>query len=190
MANWLLKHINKHLTHEDSVLDLCCGNGDLSSGLVHRDIVGVDACPEYLNLYKRVVKNSKTVCIDLSKLSHSTMEEFSSGLYDVVLCIDGVEHLERPAAELLISKIESLATKKVVIFTPENCDNPESITLNTPKNTWGIAGGDDWQIHRSAFPRTYWADRGYSCHQLLPNPAINVYDGSKYWEMMYVKEFK
>ena len=167
-------------------MDLCCGNGDLSSGLVYGSIVGVDACQPYLSSYEKKVKNSKTVCADLSKISSSDDPVFADNSYDVVLCIDGVEHLERADAELLIEKIEAMATKKVVIFTPENEADPSVPTLNTPKDTWGIKGGDDWQIHRSAFPRDYWSSRGYQCFQL--NRAKNAYDGSNYFKMMYVKE--
>jgi len=188
MSNWLTKAVNEYLSTEETVLDLCCGNGIVSDGFLYSEITGIDVCEEYLMEYRKKLPNSKTKIFDLSKVSSSEEEEFSENKYDNVLCIDGVEHLEKEEGIALIEKIEKIANKKVVIFTPENVSNPNEPTLNNPKNTWGISSGDQWQIHRSAFPRTFFQERGYKVIQC--NTARNVYDGTYYHEMLYVLEVK
>ncbi len=186
MANWLTHSVNEQLRTDETVLDLCCGIGDVSDGFLYSQITGVDACEEYLIHYQQKLPNSDTILFDLSKISDSTKEIFNDNKFDNVLCIDGVEHLEKEAGIKLINKMERMARKKVIIFTPENVINPELPTLNHPKNTWGISTGDEWQIHRSAFPRDFFIQRGYTAIQC--NVAKNVYDGTEYYEMLYVKE--
>ena len=101
------------------------------------------------------------------------------------MCIDGVEHLEYDIAVALIENMERVAKNKIIIFTPESADDPSIPTLNTPHTTWGIAGGDEYQMHKCAVPRTFFAGRGYDCEQLSKIP--NAYDGTPYFEMLYVK---
>ena len=188
MGNWLTTEINKHLHADQNVLDLCCGNGQVSDGLIYKEIMGVDICIEYLDMYKASVRNSSVVKFDLAKISSSKEKIFADNSFEVVLCLDGVEHLEQEEGEKLIEKIEKIAEKKIIIFTPENQENPQAPVLNFPTNTWGITAGDQWQVHKSAFPRTYFSSRGYKCIQLGHHP--NSHDGSHYFEMLYIKEKK
>lgn len=186
MANWLTREINKFLSEDESILDLCCGIGNVSDGFKCSKILGVDVFQRYLDIYSKNVPNSDTLRFDLSKISESTLDVFSDSVYDNVLCIDGVEHLEYEDSIKLIEKLEKIARKKIIIFTPENVENPDDPVLNHPKGIWGISGADQWQEHKSAFPRRFWQQRGYSVYQL--NKGRNVYDKSFYYEMLYVKE--
>lgn len=184
MANWLTNEINKYLSSDETLLDLCCGNGSVSDGFVYSQILGVDVCEEYLEFYKKNLPNSQVINFNLEKIADSEHESFSKLKYDNVLCIDGVEHLEKHDGEKLIKKMESMANKRVIIFTPENAENPNVPVLNTPHNAWGIKGGDQWQVHKSAFPRQYFINKGYKVIQY--NKVRNVYDGSYYYEMLYI----
>ncbi len=188
MANWLTHKVNEFLSPQETVLDLCCGDGHVSDGFVYSEITGVDICKEYLDRYLQKIQNSKIIVHDLSKISSSKDENFLPNTHDNVLCIDGIEHLEFDEGVQLLEKMEEISRKRVVIFTPENVLNPSEPTLNTPTNTWGITSGDQWQVHKSAFPRTFFQERGYSVYQL--NTARNVYDNTFYYEMLYVKETK
>ncbi|MHA2219965.1 MAG: class I SAM-dependent methyltransferase [Candidatus Hodarchaeales archaeon] len=192
MANWLTNSVNKFLSNEETVLDLCCGNGIVSDGFKFSKITGIDVCEEYLKDYQHKLPNSKTFVYDLSKISSSQEEIFNDNMFDNVLCIDGVEHLEKENGIALVERMERIASKRVIIFTPENANNPEIPVLNHPINktsskpvgSWGI--GDHWQIHRSAFPRSFFQKRNYRVIQC--NTARNVYDGTYYHEMLYILE--
>tara|TARA_Y100000310_G_scaffold129165_1_gene128308 strand:- start:449 stop:1018 length:570 start_codon:yes stop_codon:yes gene_type:complete len=186
MGNWLTEEVNKHLHPDQTVLDLCCGNGQVSDGLVYGEIVGVDICKEYLDMYNESVSGSSVIQFDLKQISSSKEKVFADNSFDVVLCLDGVEHLEQQDGEKLVERIEKIANKKVIIFTPENAENPHMPVLNFPVNTWGITAGDKWQVHKSAFPRTYFSSRGYECIQLGYHP--NSHDNSHYFEMLYIMD--
>lgn len=184
MANWLTEVIRPHITEGDTVLDLCCGIGEVISTLSYKEITGIDAYLPYLEHYKKTTRDSNIFLYDLQNVTNFEDQSFYKK-YDVVLWIDGIEHLYKDNSVNLLNKLEKIAKKKIIIFTPEHCDDPNKITLNHPKSAWGINDGDVWQVHKCALPRTFFQERGYESRQL--NRAANVYDGSGYYEMIYIK---
>ena len=119
MANYLTTAVNQFLSNDYSVLDLCCGNGNVSDGLFFQKITGVDIYEPYLKEYEKNVRNSNTIIFDLSKI-HDEYLTFQNKSFDTVICLDGVEHLLKEDAIKLINRIEDIAVKKVIIFTPLN----------------------------------------------------------------------
>lgn len=184
MANWLTDIVQEYVDKEDTVLDLCCGIGNVVDRLACKSIVGVDAYEPYIEKYKLNISNSSCHIFDLNNIDEFSSQEFYKK-YDVVLWIDGIEHLKYDVAINILEKIETIAIKKIIIFTPENQNNPNEPTLNHPESVWGINGGDEWQIHKCALPRTFFEKKGYECRQL--NLAKNVYDETNYYEMIYIK---
>lgn len=184
MANWLTNYVNKYLSDDENIIDFCCGNGLVSSGLRYSEITGVDVSDEYLEQYRKIVPRSKIIKMNLLDYASGKLD-IKNKNFDNVICLDGVEHLEKDMAINLIEKMEKLAVKRVIIFTPENASDCNAIVLNSPNNAWGIKNNDHWQIHRSAFPRSYFIDNGYVAIQI--NKAKNIYDNSFYYEMLYVK---
>lgn len=181
----VVKTVKEHLIDDATILDVCCGNGIsiIEGNFVYKKITGVDVYRPYLDEYLRTIPNSEVIQQDVSK---EPLSNFPDNSYDIVMCLDGVEHLERDSAILLMENFERIARKKVIVFTPENIEDPNVPTLNHPKDAWGIKGGDEFQIHRSAFPRTYFKERGWDVHEVWL--AKNVYDNTKYYEMLYTKE--
>ena len=186
MANYLTSAVNQFLSNDYSVVDLCCGNGNVSDGLFFQKITGVDIYEPYLSEYEKTVRNSNTILFDLSKI-YNNYSIFKDKYFDTVICLDGVEHLFKEDAIKLINRIEEIATKKVVIFTPLNLGSPGEIVLNTPHNAWGINGGDSWQMHRSGFEPKFFQQKGYYCYKV--GEHLNVYDNTPYAEMLYIKSF-
>ena len=184
MANYLTSAVNMFIGNDDRILDLCCGNGSVSDGLNYKEITGVDIYEKYLKEYEKNVRNSKTILFDLEAIS-SEHFVFPNKSYDAVICLDGVEHLEKDNAVSLIKRIEEIATKKVVIFTPLNVNHPGEIVLNTPHDAWGISGGDNWQLHKCGFEPNFFLENDYQCYQI--GVHANVYDNTPYAEMLYVK---
>ena len=84
--------------------------------------------------------------------------------------------------------MERIPKRSLLIFTPENAQDPDLPTLNEPKDTWGIKGGDDFQTHKSAQNRESYKQRGYKVRELAI--TRNIYDGTNYYEMLYVKSFE
>jgi len=183
MGNWLTSLVNQHTTKNDSILDLCCGAGVVSDGFVYKNITGVDIYKPYLDIYKKNVLNSEIIT---SNLSETLLADFKDKSYDIVVCLDGVEHIEKNNSIKLIENMERVARKKVIIFTPEHAEDPEKIVPNFSHNAWGIEGGDSFQIHKSAFSRFFFINRGYSFYQI--STQKNQYDGSIFYEMIYVKD--
>jgi len=61
--------------------------------------------------------------------------------YDGVILIDTLEHLDRLAGETVLGRIQHIARRRVVVFSPVG-DQPQS------RDTYDL-GGDYWQTHRS-----------------------------------------
>jgi len=187
MANYLTDAVNQFLDHKWSVLDLCCGNGLVSDGFNCTSITGVDVYRPYLNQYLERVRNSRILERDLTTIAQ-TSHDIAPNSYGAVVCADGVEHLEPQASLELISWMERVAKNRVIIFTPLNVNNPGGIVLNTPHDAWGIEGGNSWQEHRCGYSADFFIARGYKAYSL--NVHRNVYDGTPYQEMLYVKDIR
>jgi len=170
-------------TKSATVLDLCCGNGQLSKLLTFESITGVDAYQPYLDAFMDAMpEHAEGLLMDLTE---DPLDSIEDNTYDAVLCIDGVEHLEHEKAVRLMDNMERVAKKLVVIFTPINLHNPEVPVLNTPHSSWGIEGGAEWQTHKSAHLPNYFLNNGYVIN--MDSIGKNQYDGTSYREMLYSK---
>jgi ubiquinone/menaquinone biosynthesis C-methylase UbiE len=69
--------VSQILSNNDSVLDLCCGIGDVICDLQYASITGVDAYEKYVEIYKDRPK-ANAIQFDLSKISQSDNAIFSS----------------------------------------------------------------------------------------------------------------
>jgi 2-polyprenyl-3-methyl-5-hydroxy-6-metoxy-1,4-benzoquinol methylase len=184
MANHLTDAINLFLNESETVIDFCCGNGVVSDGFLCSSITGVDAYRPYLNEYINRVPNSSAIELDLNNYN-ALCEKIANKSFDTVICADGVEHLKPDESIRLIEKFEQIARKNIIIFTPLNVNDPGGIVLNSPHNAWDVEGGDDWQIHRCGYSTDFFILRGYQAYSLGIHP--NVYDGTPYGEILYVK---
>ncbi len=131
-----------------SVLDVGCGLS-LKSQFIEADIrVGLDAHRPYL---EKIDAKVPYVCIqgDATKLR----ELFLPKSFDMVLLLDIVEHLEKPAALDLIEQAETIARRAVVIETPDGF-LPQDIDI------LGL-GGSHFQTHRCGFDAAEFEARGY-----------------------------
>jgi ubiquinone/menaquinone biosynthesis C-methylase UbiE len=167
-------HIKAHLTPGDSLLSLCCGIGielkELGEGT---PITGVDIVPEYIEEFKKRIPWAETHVSDVLKF----LKAAPDNSYDVVSCIDGIEHLVKDDGFVLIKEMKRVCRKKVLVFTPQ------SYTKNEPKNTWGIHGGDYYQRHLSGWPKEDFLDNGFEL--LAEGPAVSPHN-QEYMEGMYV----
>ena len=100
-----------------SVLDVGCGAGD-SMAFVRTLVaptaltVGVDIFTPYLRLAEQAGNHDLLVKSDVRRLP------FADKSFDVVICLEVVEHLDKEEAKALISDMERIARDKVVMSVP------------------------------------------------------------------------
>jgi hypothetical protein len=74
---------------------------------------------------------------------------FSPKSFDCVLALDLIEHLEKEEGFQLISMMEKIATKRVIIFTPNGL---------LPQQEFG---GNRLQIHKSGWSVEEMREKGF-----------------------------
>ena len=147
MTNWLGELISKELTDKDSILDIGCGIMSATDGLNNK-ILGADIWNVYLDHIK---DRFPTV-----KISMSETDRFMDGSYDVVLCLDVLEHLEYNLALKTLDECKRIARNKVIIYTPSiHKDNSSA-----EDNAWDL-GECSYQKHISVLKIDDFISRGY-----------------------------
>lgn len=175
MSNWLTPKVQQHIhPNRDTVLDVCCGIGNVMDRISCKHLTAVDIYRPYVDIYRRKRPDADVYVFDVTSLP-----SFGSALFDVIVCLDGLEHLEEKDALQLIEWMEEHASKKVIIFTPVG------LIQNCPVKTWGIPGGDAFQIHRCGFQTSFFLKRGYTLEFSEKNRK-NRYDGTKNTLNLYV----
>lgn len=151
MTNWLGKICQDNISPDDTVLDLGCGIQQGNDDIECKSILGVDIWKPYLDHIKN---NINTVQISMSETNR-----FMDNSYDVVLCLDVVEHLDQELALKVIDECKRICRKKAIIYTPiEYKDNMEST-----HNAWGL-GNNPHQAHKCVLHRNDFRFNGYIIH--------------------------
>ena len=125
----------------DVVLDLCCGSCNFTKKYKTRFSIGIDIHEPYLEQRDGFMP----LCQDVVNIDRM----FLPNSFDVVLCMDGIEHMTEGAALHMLKSAELIAKRSVIIFTP----NESTITSND--------NYDPYQKHISCWPESYWIGRGY-----------------------------
>lgn len=130
-----------------SLLDLGCGPGKVMNMIKHRtkvgNAVGIDIYMPFIEQCKIEGKFDELILSDINKIN------YPSKSFDVVLANQVIEHLTKKDAMNLISKMEKIAKKQVIISTPiGEIEDPEH-------------HGNKYQKHRSAFMPADFEQRGY-----------------------------
>ena len=138
--NELTPILQRFVDYDDTVLDLGCGLGFPTIGLKCREIVGIDIHQPYLDKIKR---HFKVIKADIRHL-----ESLESHSFDVVLCLDVIEHLKKNEGLRLLGEMERIVRKRIIIYTPIGFKEQND-------DAWGL-GGEKWQKHRSGWlPRDF-----------------------------------
>lgn len=98
-----------------SILDVGCGKGD-PVRFINRNktyyTVGLDIFKPYLEMCRRYGTHDDYVLCDIKNLP------IKNGSFDVALCVEVLEHLDRKDGPLFIKSLEKVARKQVIITTP------------------------------------------------------------------------
>jgi 2-polyprenyl-3-methyl-5-hydroxy-6-metoxy-1,4-benzoquinol methylase len=136
--NWLGDLIQKEVDDTITVLDVGCGIMQATDGVKCKSILGCDFFPKYLSHIKNLWP---TVRVSVEEL-----DRFVDDSFDVVFCIDVIEHLEKELALKVISELKRIARWKVIVYTPNSfSDNHTAV-----ENAWGL-GYNEGQYHKCLF---------------------------------------
>lgn len=147
LTSWIYDEISP----TDTVLDLCCGicaSTTVNGALIRcATYLAVDIWMPYLDQIKKL---TPTAQIDITK----DLYRFPGKSFDVVLCLDGIEHIEESAVDGAINNMERIARRRVLIFTPDRFVPMED------GGAWG-AGNPLYQSHKSFVSPAKMEVRGY-----------------------------
>jgi len=128
--------LRKELAGCDTVLDLGCGyNSPLRQCNVSHS-VGIDLFSPYLEESKGKLIHDRYVRADIRGV------QFNPGSFDAVIALEVLEHLTKKEGYELLEKMESWATKKLIISTPNGYlwqDGFDNNPLQAHKTGWNSA---------------------------------------------------
>jgi len=142
--------INELLSDSHTVLDVGCGVGATLTEFCCPIKIGVDAHRPYLEHAQcgdEFIKLNYRA-EDLSKL-------FLPNSLDSVTLIDVIEHFEKEVALEVLSQVEEIAAKKVIVFTPRGFFKQLDV------DHYGL-GGESFQRHRSGWDVEDFEKLGYN----------------------------
>lgn len=110
-----MQEFERELKDCESVLDVGCGElsplKDVNKKLFS---VGVDIHKESIEKSKKNKIHSKYCLSNVLDID----KKFKDKSYDAVIALDLIEHLKKDKGNELLSKMEKIAKKKIIIFTP------------------------------------------------------------------------
>ncbi len=122
-----------------SLLDLGCGEGTHTRGLPVPCKLFADADPGYYPSTPRPFAR-----LDL----RTDLDRFADDSFEVVLALDVIEHLQKSEGPVLLSQMERIASKRVVLFTPLG-------------EMWVNADKQEFHHHKCGWLPEEFAARGY-----------------------------
>ena len=138
-----------------SVLDVGCGPGAVY--LAHLPATVTARCG--LDAHRPYLEDVQPHCTVMHGDATVTLPAMPSKVFDGVMALDFIEHLEKPAAFRLLEQFKRLARRKVVIFTPEGMHAQNDKLPNAGRFT---SAEWEWQTHRSAWEAEELAALGYT----------------------------
>lgn len=102
----------------DIILDLGCGMNSPLGRLKKRKnyTVGVDIFEKYIDISKKKEIHDKYLLLNVLDID----KEISPKSFDCVILLEVIEHLKKLNGIKLIKKMERIATKKIIISTPND----------------------------------------------------------------------
>lgn len=139
----------RELTGMDSVLDLGCGsNSPLAKVPKTFHSTGVDIFAESIEKSKEKKIHDDYILSDIL----SVEKKLPKQKFDAVIALDVIEHLSKKDGIKLLSLMERLAKRKVLLLTPNGFYKQEPYENNP------------YQIHRSGWYANDFASLGYRCY--------------------------
>lgn len=148
---WLLR---SSIGNAKTILDLGCGDGSLME-LLCKDrnwqITGID-------IYKKATESARKrniyIKVIRGDLLNTIRKDNLKSKYDVVFFSQVIEHVTRSQGEKILSEIEKLAKKRIVVGTPRGfMEQPHEFLDDNP-----------YQVHKSGWSLEDFTSRGYKIY--------------------------
>ena len=110
----LIGELRSTLRHCQTVLDVGCGNSSPLRFLPKLHLVGLEGYAPALEEARRARTHDEYFSGDVKQLG----DLFSSRRFDACVALDVIEHLQKDDGWRMLADMERLATRRVIIFTP------------------------------------------------------------------------
>lgn len=110
----LIQQLRSVLRGCQTVLDVGCGNGSPMRYVAGPHLVGVDGYPPAIEEARAAKTHDEFIVGDVKQIS----KQFPGRRFDACVALDVIEHLQKEDGWRMLEAMEALATKRVVIFTP------------------------------------------------------------------------
>ncbi|SIR14672.1 Methyltransferase domain-containing protein [Rhizobium sp. RU33A] len=142
----LLDAIDEIVVETDIALDVGCGIVPMNYFRPKLHIM-VEPWEEYSNILRERHSDDKSVLI-LRLGALEALGAFHDKSIDSIFLLDVIEHLDKDVGFKVISELERVAARQVVIFTPLGF-MPQHVEAGEP-DAWGLSGGE-MQEHKSGW---------------------------------------
>lgn len=142
----LLDAIDKIVVETDVALDVGCGIVPMNYFRPKLHIM-VEPWDEYSNILRKRHSDDKSVLI-LKLGALEALGALHDKAVDSIFLLDVIEHLEKDVGLKVISELERVAARQVVLFTPLGF-MPQHVEAGQP-DAWGLSGGE-MQEHKSGW---------------------------------------
>lgn len=165
----------------DSVIDVGCGKG--TTGVIlkaYRDVkttVGLEIFKPYLEHCEKTNAYDVLVNHDLN----AERIPFDDKAFDLVLCLDVIEHLEKAPALKLLKELKRIG-RKVVLVTPSYYQHQDELD------------GSEYQVHRCFISKKEFEGEGYKVRgmgnmKVIPINSWIIASLFPKWHKMFVCVF-
>lgn len=148
---FFLSRLRQEIGNSKCVLDVGCGNnspiGHLKKTFYSE---GVDIYPKCIQVSRKNHYHDAYRVGDVRKLGRF----YKNKSFDSLVSIDVIEHLTKPDSLKMISQMEKIARKKVILMTPRGYIDQ------------GAYDGNPYQVHHSGWTTKDLQDLGYRVYGL------------------------
>ena len=143
--------LQQEIGNSTSVLDIGCGR-DSPVGHLKRSFrsEGIDIYPQCIQISQKHHYHDTYRLGDVRKLSHY----YPNKSFDTLISVDVIEHLTKPESLKMITQMEKIARKRVILMTPRGYIDQ------------GAYDGNPYQVHHSGWETKELQDLGYTVYGL------------------------
>lgn len=132
------KALEINLHNYSTVLDVACGAYSPLRAIKKTFYSeGIDIFKPYVLRSKKLKIHDKYTLGDITKLYNF----YKKKSFDAVICLDVIEHFTKPQARKLITSLEEIAQKRVILMTPNGFYHQDSLENNPHqehKSGWNV----------------------------------------------------